>query len=215
MAVPEMSLGPAVRRAVNLPMYLSDGSLATAKLVSFVRLSDEAEHVALVFGEPAENSLVRVHSECLTGDTLGSARCDCGGQLADAISTLADFGGVLLYLRQEGRGIGLYNKIDAYSLQEAGLDTFAANRQLHFPDDARDYSVGAQMLRALGIASIVLLSNNPDKARQLAASGIEVERTIPTRVHLNPHNVKYLEAKSASGHSLQVNEPHQPLLPVR
>ncbi|MDQ2745303.1 MAG: GTP cyclohydrolase II RibA, partial [Chloroflexota bacterium] len=134
-----------VRRLVSLPVLLDDGGEAPAHLASFDHLSDSREHVALVFGDATAGCLVRVHSECLTGDVLGSARCDCGPQLRESIAVLAKNGGVLLYLRQEGRGIGLYNKVDSYALQEGGLDTFAANRQLDFADDERDYSVASEM----------------------------------------------------------------------
>ena len=118
--------------------------------------------------------LVRLHSECLTGDVFGSQRCDCGPQLREAVERIADAGGFLLYLRQEGRGIGLYAKLDAYALQDAGLDTYEANLALGFAADERDYTVAAQMLRALGVSRVALLSNNPDKAAQLTGLGITV-----------------------------------------
>ncbi len=153
--------------------------------------------MAVVLGDPAPGTtpLVRLHSECLTGDVFGSARCDCGPQLREAVERIAERGGVLLYLRQEGRGIGLYNKLDAYALQDQGLDTYAANTALGLPEDARDYTAAAQMLTALGITSLDLLSNNPDKADQLRGLGIDVHDRVPTGVFTTPHNVRYLRAK--------------------
>jgi GTP cyclohydrolase II len=154
------------------------------------------EHLALSVGDVAgEDVLTRLHSECLTGDVFGSARCDCGPQLREAVEQIADRGGVLLYLRQEGRGIGLYNKLDAYALQDQGLDTYAANAALGLPEDGRDYTAAAQMLRALGIDSLDLLSNNPDKADQLRGLGVTVSRRVPTGVFTTDHNVRYLRAK--------------------
>ena len=135
------------------------------------------------------------HSECLTGDVFGSLRCDCGPQLREAAERIAQAGGFLLYLRQEGRGIGLYAKLDAYALQDGGLDTYAANRALGRGDDERDYTTAAQMLHALGAPSIDLLSNNPDKATQLEALGVTVGVRVPTGVHLSGANAAYLRAK--------------------
>ncbi|UFN44496.1 GTP cyclohydrolase II [Nocardioides okcheonensis] len=202
----------SVRRDVALPLVLADGSTVPARMSSFDGLLDGREHVAIALGDragvrgaaaaPVGVPLVRVHSECLTGDVLGSARCDCGPQLREAVSRIAAIGGHLLYLRQEGRGIGLYNKLDAYALQEQGLDTFEANRALGFDDDERDYAVAAQMLRALGVDRVVLLSNNPDKAAQLAAYGIGVERRDATLVHRTDANDDYLRAKARGGHLL-------------
>lgn len=143
----------------------------------------------------AQPPLVRVHSECLTGDVFGSLLCDCGPQLHEAISCFAREGGILLYLRQEGRGIGLYAKLSAYALQKKGLDTFEANRHLNLPEDARSFEPAAQMLSALGVPRVRLLTNNPDKASQLERYGIGIESTIPTGVYLNPNNRRYLEAK--------------------
>jgi GTP cyclohydrolase II len=143
---------------------------------------------------------VRLHSECLTGDVLGSQRCDCGPQLREAVERIAAVGGYLLYLRQEGRGIGLYNKLDAYALQDAGLDTYQANVALGFGEDDRDYSVAAEMLVALGVHRIDLLTNNPDKVAQLRAAGIAVDGWVPTAVHRTPANAPYLAAKASHGH---------------
>lgn len=138
---------------------------------------------------------MRPHSECLTGDVFGSQRCDCGPQLREAVERIADEGGFLLYLRQEGRGIGLYAKLDAYALQDSGLDTYEANVALGRGEDERDYTVAAQMLAAVGVDGIRLLSNNPDKARQLEDLGIRVTEHVPTGVHLSEANTRYLEAK--------------------
>ena len=143
---------------------------------------------------------MRLHSECLTGDVFGSERCDCGPQLREAVARVCERGGYLLYLRQEGRGIGLYNKIDAYALQEAGLDTYEANVVLGFGEDERDYTVAAQMLLGLGVDRLELLSNNPDKAAQLEAAGIQVDRCVPTGLHVSSVNGRYLAAKAGRGH---------------
>jgi GTP cyclohydrolase II len=197
-----------VRRDVGLPVRLSDGSSVPARLTTFDGLLDDREHVALALGDRAVSAarrwvdvpLVRLHSECLTGDVLGSERCDCGPQLDEAVARISAEGGYLLYLRQEGRGIGLYNKIDAYALQEDGLDTFEANLALGFDEDERDYAVAAQMLLALGVERVRLLSNNPDKAGQLEAAGVRVDDSVPTAHHLSSVNARYLEAKARRGH---------------
>lgn len=149
--------------------------------------------------------LVRMHSECVTGDLFGSLRCDCGAQLAEPVETLHAAGGILLYLRQEGRGIGLAAKLDVYILQDAGLDTYAANRALSLPSDARDYACGAAMLRALDEPRIRLLSNHPDKAVQLTRCGIEIVERISTGTFATEFNRGYLRAKAcATGHSLRL-----------
>jgi GTP cyclohydrolase II len=184
-----------VRTRVPVPLRFGDGYSVDAQLVTFHGLTDGQEHLAVVLGEPGPNPLVRLHSECLTGDVFGSARCDCGPQLREAVEQIAERGGVLLYLRQEGRGIGLYNKLDAYALQDEGLDTYAANAALGLPEDARDYTAAAQMLQALGIDSLDLLSNNPDKAGQLRDLGLTVAHRVPTGVFTTAHNVRYLRAK--------------------
>jgi len=184
-----------VRTRVRVPLRFGDGYSVDAELVTFHGLADDKEHLAVVLGEPGADPLVRLHSECLTGDVFGSARCDCGPQLREAVERIAKRGGVLLYLRQEGRGIGLYNKLDAYALQDQGLDTYAANAALGLPEDGRDYTAAAQMLRALGIDSLDLLSNNPDKADQLRDLGITVSHRVPTGVFTTAHNVRYLRAK--------------------
>jgi len=156
------------------------------------------EHAALVMGSwaPEEPVLVRMHSECLTGDALHSLRCDCGFQRDLALQRIAEEGkGVLVYLRQEGRGIGLVNKIKAYHLQDQGLDTVEANLALGFPPDLRDYGVGAQILYDLGVRKMRLLTNNPRKVRALSGFGIEIVERIPLRAGDNPHNERYLQAK--------------------
>nr|WP_280392738.1 GTP cyclohydrolase II RibA [Nocardia wallacei] len=138
-------------------------------------------------------------------DVFGSARCDCGPQLRESVERIDAVGGVLLYLRQEGRDIGLYNKLDAYALQDAGLDTYQANTALGLPEDGRDYTAAAQMLTALGIGEIDLLTNNPEKPRQLRALGIRVRETVPTGVHATPDNVRYLRAKADhTGHTIRL-----------
>ena len=194
-----------VRREVQLPLRLADGSSVPARMFTFHGLVDGREHVAIGLGEAGDGMpLLRLHSECLTGDVLGSARCDCGPQLQEAITQIADDGGYLLYLRQEGRDIGLYNKIDAYALQEDGLDTYEANLALGFAEDERDYTVAVQMLGALGVDRLDLLSNNPDKAAQLEAAGLTVVRRVHTGLHLSPVNLGYLAAKAAGGHVLHL-----------
>jgi GTP cyclohydrolase II len=198
-----------VRTAVTLPLRTADGFATVAQAYTFERLVDGREHLALQLGEARDPRdrvpLVRLHSECLTGDLLGSQRCDCGPQLREAIERLTAVGGYLLYLRQEGRGIGLYNKLDAYLLQDEGLDTYQANLALGHGADERDYTVAAQMLLALGIDELALLSNNPDKAEQLTAAGLTIAERIPTAVHLSPANADYLAAKARLGsHDLEV-----------
>jgi GTP cyclohydrolase II len=156
------------------------------------------EHVALTVGEVAggDPPLVRIHSECLTGDVFGSQRCDCGEQLAMTMDALqAARRGVLLYLRQEGRGIGLANKIRAYALQEQGLDTVDANRALGLADDLRDYRIAAEMLRDLGVRAVALITNNPQKIDGLEHYGVRVVKRLPVHVAPNGHNRPYLEAK--------------------
>jgi GTP cyclohydrolase II len=187
-----------------MPLRLGGGEVVDGVVHTFDGLVDGAEHLVVRLGViPAGTvPLVRLHSECLTGDVLGSARCDCGPQLAEAVERLSEVGGYLVYLRQEGRGIGLYNKIDAYALQDRGLDTFEANRALGFGDDERSYGVAAQMLLALGVDRVSLLTNNPDKIGQLHAAGVTVEDVLTTGLHLSPVNRRYLSAKAGHGHRL-------------
>lgn len=177
------------------------------RLVAFEGGKDGKEHVALVRGDVrrAHRVPVRVHSECLTGDAFGSERCDCRDQLEAALRALAkEEHAVLLYLRQEGRGIGLANKVRAYALQEQGLDTNEANEALGFQADERDYAVAADMLAALGVRSIRLMTNNPDKISALEFHGVRVESRIPHEIPPTEHNARYLRTKrERSGHLLR------------
>jgi GTP cyclohydrolase II len=190
------------RRPVMIPIG-PEG--VPAEFVGFDGL-DGLEHVAIRFAgrhaDPSRPVLVRLHSECLTGDIFASARCDCGHQLHEAIELLSEEGGILLYLRQEGRGIGLYAKLDAYRLQDQGIDTYTANRWLNLPEDARNYTVGARMLQALGVTRIRLMTNNPDKVAQLSAAGIEVAEVRRTGVFVTDANRAYLQAKFAHRHMI-------------
>jgi GTP cyclohydrolase II len=177
----------------------------TAEIVAFRSPEQAGEHIALIIGAPNGNApLVRLHSECLTGDVLGSLKCDCGPQLDAALRLIAERGwGILLYLRQEGRGIGLINKLRAYSLQDQGFDTVDANTRLGFPVDARDFGVAARMLSLLGQERIELLTNNPGKVAGLEAKGISVVERIPHHLPPNPHNARYLDTKrDRTGHKL-------------
>ncbi len=171
----------------------------------YTALADGQNHLALVRGriDGRKPVLVRVHSECLTGDVFGSCRCDCGGQLDAALKRLAREGGILVYMRQEGRGIGLTAKIRAYKLQERGLDTVQANIKLGYGSDLREYGTGAQILRDLGVRQIRLLTNNPRKVVGLEGHGLEIVEQVPLRMEPNPHNRRYLEAKRLKlGHIL-------------
>lgn len=194
---------PSVEIVARAKLPLED--LPPTQIVAFRASDDGQEHVALVVGAFAGRPpLVRLHSECLTGDVFGSLKCDCGPQLRQALRIIGDSGGgVLLYLRQEGRGIGLANKIRAYSLQDRGLDTVDANRRLGFADDERDYGHAAAMLRALGIDRVRLLTNNPAKVEGLEAAGIDVTERVAHQMPANPHNADYLATKrKRSGHLL-------------
>jgi GTP cyclohydrolase II len=198
-------VAPAVRTRVTVPLRFPDGYTTTAEVFTFTGLADGKEHLLLGLGDwrgVLEHSasggtapLVRPHSECLTGDVFGSERCDCGPQLREAAERITEAGGFLLYLRQEGRGIGLYAKLDAYALQDAGLDTYEANLALGHGEDERDYTAAGQMLTAVGVHRIRLLSNNPDKAAQLGVLGIAVTEQVRTGVHLSPANARYLSTK--------------------
>lgn len=178
---------------------------ANAEIVAFRTEADAADHVALIVGKrDSLPPVIRLHSECLTGDVLGSLKCDCGPQLHEALHQIADAQwGILLYLRQEGRGIGLINKLRAYALQDQGFDTVDANTRLGFAIDARDFSVAARMLELLGVERVRLLTNNPQKVEGLGQAGIEVTERLPLKIAANPHNAHYLETKkSRTGHAL-------------
>jgi GTP cyclohydrolase II len=206
-------LKATIRTQVDVPLRLADGYTAEARVFSFDGLVDGQEHLAFRLGDymapPSVGNrrvpLIRPHSECLTGDVFGSERCDCGLQLREAVERIAAAGGYLLYLRQEGRGIGLYSKLEAYALQDAGVDTYDANLALGHDEDERNYVAAAQMLHALGVSRIALLSNNPDKARQLRSCGITVVEQIPTGVYISAANHRYLETKARRGrHTLEL-----------
>ncbi len=238
--MPRTAPPATIRTQVPVPLRFADGYTTSARVFSFDGLVDGREHLAFGLGDragalpttqPARHevqpgphrhssdrtaagrpALVRPHSECLTGDVFGSQRCDCGPQLREAVERIAGTGGFLLYLRQEGRGIGLYAKLDAYALQDAGLDTYEANLALGHAADERDYTVAAQMLRALGLSRVALLSNNPDKAAQLRRLGVTVTEQVPTGVHLSSANAGYLATKARRGaHTLELplGGPHE------
>lgn len=205
-----------IRTHVLVPVGFADGFGTTARVFTFDGLADGREHLALGLGDraavpqPGEGqdgpTPTRLHSECLTGDVFGSRRCDCGAQLRESVERLDASGGFLLYLRQEGRGIGLYPKLDAYVLQDRGLDTYEANLALGYGEDERDYTVAAQMLGALGVSRVALISNNPDKAEQLRRLGVTVARRVPTGVHLSDANAHYLATKAERGaHTLDLS----------
>lgn len=198
-----LSSDSLIEELVRVNMPTKYGSF---ELIAFKETLSGAEHLALVKGswEKDEPVLTRVHSSCFTGDILGSLRCDCGEQLHKAMRMVEAAGtGVILYMNQEGRGIGLINKLKAYQLQEAGMDTVEANLKLGFGMDERDYGVGAQILRALGITKLKLMSNNPRKRAGLKGYGLEIVDTVPIEVAPNPHNEKYLTTKRDKlGHAI-------------
>ncbi|ELA8350229.1 GTP cyclohydrolase II [Vibrio alginolyticus] len=195
-----------IRQAISLKV---GDAQVEAEIISFHGLDSGKEHIAMRFSgidSASDTPQVRIHSECLTGDVFHSSRCDCGEQLNEAIERLHTFGGVLLYLRQEGRGIGLYNKLDAYSLQDSGLNTYEANVKLGFDEDLRDFSEAAGMLKAMGMSRIQLITNNPRKVESLKRNGIEVEAIVNTSVHMKPGNESYLKAKKHHGnHQLAID----------
>jgi GTP cyclohydrolase II len=190
----------------HLPITASE----RAEIIAFRSVDDLREHVALLIGKQSGDTvpLVRLHSECLTGDILGSLKCDCGPQLDAALAAMSDEAaqggwGVLLYLRQEGRGIGLINKLRAYQLQDQGFDTVDANTRLGLPSEARDFPVAARMLALLGVQSIRLLTNNPAKVAALEGVGVSVLQRVPHHLPANPHNQRYLATKrDRAGHLL-------------
>lgn len=196
----------AIAARARLPVSANE----EAEIVAFRSADDLREHVALVIGEQSGDRapLVRLHSECLTGDILGSLKCDCGPQLDAALHAMAHEAsaggwGVLLYLRQEGRGIGLINKLRAYELQDQGFDTVDANQRLGLPTEARDFPVAARMLELLGIPAIRLMTNNPEKVAALQSQGVDVTERVPHALPANPHNTRYLETKrDRAGHLL-------------
>lgn len=194
----------------QVPIQVGKNSSIPAKLTSFDGLADDKEHITLSFiGDNAEGSdyipLVRMHSECLTGDVFDSSRCDCGDQLEEAINKISQHGGVIIYLRQEGRGIGLYPKIDAYALQDQGYDTYEANQKLGYGEDDRCFGVAADMLKSLGITKLKLLTNNPQKVAILRESGIHVVETVKTGVFKKHDNIDYLKTKKdKKSHAIDV-----------
>lgn len=196
-----------IQARARLPVSACDA----AEIVAFRARDDMREHVALVLGRQSGERvpLVRLHSECLTGDVLGSLKCDCGPQLDAALAAMAEEAnaggwGVLLYLRQEGRGIGLVNKLRAYELQDQGFDTVEANERLGLPSEARDFPVAARMLELLGVAAIRLMTNNPDKVTALESVGVRVTERVPHQLPANPHNARYLDTKrDRTGHLLR------------
>ncbi len=223
LVAPEPAGEPVTLAAADLVAFRDPARLAMAtrarlpiaaseegELVVFRSADDTREHVALIVGRQTSERtpLVRLHSECLTGDILGSLRCDCGPQLDHALAAMADEAGrggwgVLLYLRQEGRGIGLVNKLRAYRLQDEGFDTLEANRRLGLPAEARDFPVAARMLDLLGVPVVRLMTNNPAKVAALEAAGVMVAERVPHSVPTNPHNVRYLATKrDKAGHLL-------------
>lgn len=221
---PEPAGDPVEVAAADLAAFVDPSTLAIAtrarlpiaacecaEIVVFRSPDDLREHVALIVGEQTADRipLVRLHSECLTGDLLGSLRCDCGPQLSGALAAMAEEAraggwGVLLYLRQEGRGIGLVNKLRAYRLQDEGFDTLEANARLGLPEEARDFPVAARMLALLGVASVRLMTNNPAKVAALEAAGTTVAERVAHSLPANPHNARYLATKrDRAGHLIE------------
>ena len=193
----------AARLTIATRARLPVSGAEDAEIVAFRTPEMPGEHIALLIGAPnGQPPLVRLHSECLTGDVLGSLKCDCGPQLDGAIRAISDSGwGILLYLRQEGRGIGLINKLRAYALQDQGFDTVDANTRLGFAVDSRNFGVAARMLELLGQRSVRLLTNNPEKVAQLEGAGIRVVERVPHILPANPHNERYLATKrDRTGH---------------
>lgn len=192
----------------KISLKIGSNSQIPVEIASFSHLTSEKEHIAIIFkkvDEKQKSPLVRIHSECLTGDVFHSSRCDCGEQLDEAINLMEKEGGIILYLRQEGRGIGLYNKIEAYKLQSQGKNTYQANNQLGFEDDQRGYNEACQMLNALNIHTLKLFTNNPLKVKSLREYGIKIEKIIRTSTHIKEDNALYLKAKAEkAGHDLDL-----------
>lgn len=176
------------------------------RIRAFHDLDNNKEHALLYLEDPSKTPLVRVHSECLTGDAFGSLRCDCGPQLEASMKEIQEHGcGAIVYLKQEGRGIGLYAKMQAYALQDKGLDTLDANLQLGLPADARTYEMAAKMLKSIGYDELFLMTNNPEKRLQLIENGIDVKDRVPILIVPSEHNLSYLRTKaSRMGHLLEV-----------
>lgn len=199
------SLRVEIASVANLPSQFGD-----YRIFVFANNRDGKEHIAMVHGDVfgAHDVPTRVHSECLTGDVMGSLRCDCRPQLEKALTQIGTLErGIVLYMRQEGRGIGLTNKIRAYGLQEKGMDTVEANLALGFRDDERDYSIAAAMLRTLGVRSVQLMTNNPDKMKQLLNCGVKVHGRLPHFIAATPHNRNYLATKARrSGHLIDLDK---------
>lgn len=204
----------SVRNQVVIPLHKEGNTDAT--FITFGGLVDGKEHIAIGLGdfENVDIPLVRIHSECLTGDVFASQRCDCGAQLEEAIQKVKEQGGYILYLRQEGRGIGLYNKIDAYALQLEGYDTFEANAKLGFADDLRNFEVAAQMLHSLKASKIHLLTNNPNKVQQLEQYQIDVSEMVSTGAYISAGNHSYLKAKVLkANHQMTVPNNDESVVP--
>ena len=192
-----------IKRIISVDLPTTNGDF---DLIAYKQINTDQEHIALIKGswKEGEAVLTRVHSSCITGDIFGSCRCDCGPQLKAAMKMIEKEGkGVIVYMNQEGRGIGLINKLKAYKLQEQGLDTVEANLQLGFKMDQRDYGIGAQILRDLGVSKMRLMSNNPQKRTGLVGYGLEIIENVPIKIKANKHNKKYLDTKrDKMGHDL-------------
>ena len=204
----EVTRQPAVERMADVDLPTSHGPFQIVAYREVGSPTGHEPHLALIAGEidGSDPILCRVHSECLTGDVFGSGRCDCGDQLQLAMAQIAERGrGVIVYLRQEGRGIGLLNKLRAYQYQDQGYDTVDANHQLGLPADARDYRVAAEILRSLGLESVALLTNNPAKVQGLESNGLRVEHQLPIKTQPRPTNLQYLQTKQERlGHTLDL-----------
>jgi GTP cyclohydrolase II len=196
--------GVSIRNKVCIPL-----SVGSSFFYTFNNLSDQKEHLTIALGDWEGQKVVnvRVHSECMTGEVFGSLKCECQKQLLESMEIFSRIGGLIIYLRQEGRGIGLYNKIDAYSLQDEGLDTVSANLKLNFEIDLRKYDMAAEMLKALNVSKIYLYSNNPSKVKGLSECGIEVIKRIDTIVNLQEKNYHYLLTKiEKCGHTIDLKK---------